>query len=553
MTITRSSLLFHPLVKRQLIKFFRLNFTHHSMTIIPPTKCIQFSSLHLFRTTIRARVAMASSQFRSILLLIAIYCVFSLAICEHVVSVDVREGEGFLVMLKHKRGESECILRHAGINYNMTDKPKLGKNGEILDPVPNKEICLIRIYGARKTSGGEWMITNNRGSSNRVIVTIIPADSEAHCPENDTPHCKLIHLITNEERKCGADVHDWGDSFKCQYQVKGMMQHKVEFMNKRTHRNRVVKSTDIRYKDPIEDHFRIILECKTEDFSSIKRCSAAHLNSGRVFNVEDGLQGERYSAFQTDFASGICQFEIPKPINPIDHGRWRLRITTDRDEKRMCHFVVAGPGPKQKRQTRLEDRPSKNMLKGASIKCDENAAHSVHRCFIRTPEFKLIFDKTCTFTLTEVGDWVCGYNAESKSDPDIQQKIIVYDNAAIEGKANENDRSVECHHIYKSPLQTCLFISPKNVPHDVPSEEFESDAYSYYKGSGHLATGDCGIQFRKEKDFLKGTWKCIIKVGNGADYSSVAIGNGVEVPKTVITEANKKKEKEDENKSGNWW
>lgn len=443
--------------------------------------------------------------------------------------LTIREGEGFLLQVRHGINESGCKLKHNDKEYDISHGQSMfTSGGELVVPMSIDGACAARIFNVKKSSQGQWELRNNRSRFRSVTVIVLSSVSH-QCPNTPSDDCELINLVTNEKRDCGADVSDW-EKYRCQYKLEGQLAYKEEIFPK-SNKQRLEITQFNEVQEP-RGFSNFLLECKSKDNNPIKSCVAEHGKTGRVYNIQDGLQHNTYSAFRTYLRGGICQFEIPKSTADSDVGRWTLRVTDwdDSVKEQLCHFLIlpSSTAAKDKRQLSTATRPVKNLLLGSTINCAEFSLHPIDRCYIRSPSFEIKSNnKDCEFTVDEIGHWICGHNAETKDHPDILQEIQVYDNAAIHGKVDEIKSTLQCQHIYKEPLKTCLFVSPTKKPFSVPSEKFESrEFYFYGDDSRHLTTGDCGIRFHDPNLLEDGTWECNIETEKGELLSVDIIVNG---------------------------
>lgn len=422
--------------------------------------------------------------------------------------LPVREGGALILTIanqEHTSGHCCEVVRNNQM-YKLldSDKPIITANGEILEVVPIANQCALRIFGTNAGSAGGWMLRNHNGTTRRYNVTVLPAALDLGCPATDTDGCELINLDTNEKRFCGADVKDWSSTkYKCVYKATGSLEFKEEFLPRPT--NSPIKTVTFHEVKPSETyHGNYILECKAK--SKIARCTAEHLRTKRSFNINDGMQHSTYSAFKTRFEKGVCQFEVPQfgeDLRDEDVGKWALSITDEEGHYEQCHFILSPSKPRDVRHTK---KRAVNKIQGSTIDCGEEVSYPITRCYMRDPDDKIIRQDSCLFKLGKVGRWTCGYNAVTAEVADEQREIHVHATGAIDPQAN--DLTMQCSHIYRSPLKTCLFISPTNRPFSVPLVEEEFKA------------GLCKITFESKEEMISGRWKCVIQGKNSdTDYS----------------------------------
>lgn len=426
--------------------------------------------------------------------------------------LTVREGVGlFLTVASQEHSSGQCceVLRN-NQKYKLLESNKqiITANGEILEVRPIANQCGLGIFETNAGSAGVWMLTNHNGTTRRYNVTVLPATLDLHCPETDTEGCELLNLETNERRFCGADVKDW-PKYKCVYKAAGSLEFQEEVLPRLAHSAAHTQNLrEVKSSETYNGNY--ILECVTN--AKISRCTAEHYRTKRSYNINDGMQHRTYSAFKTRFEKGVCQFEIPKfgeDLKDEDVGKWTLSIRDVEGHTVECPFILSSSKSRDVRHTK---KRSVNKIKGSTIDCGEEAYYPVSRCYMRAPDNRIIRQKdSCLFKLDAVGRWTCGYNAVTAESPDEQREIHVHETGAIDPQVNSNDRTMQCNHIYRSPLKTCIFISPSNRPFSVPLVEEEFKA------------GLCKITFASRDEMISGRWKCVIQVKDSDTAFSVDI------------------------------
>lgn len=478
---------------------------------------------------------MARPPFGIILLLVAVLIVLptrpSASPNDYKLPYTVRERTGIHLSMwdpvTNPDPASCCKLIRKGKIYDLTSKsPIITEDGEILEVVPLDTQCAIRVIESKESSAGLWLIQNRNNVTRKIEVTMLPQEKTVECPKSDTDGCRLIHLETREPRKCGSNVTDWGP-YKCVYKVKGAMAFQEETLPHAPEQLRNRPSTkpwpEVKLSEIYENY---LLRCETE--GTVQSCVAEHITSRRWFNIRDGLQHQHYSSFQTSLEDGICEFEIPEVKGTVadkDLGKWRITMRGSGGEQHICQFLVDTEENKQKRLKDAKNKlPVLNRVKGSTINCAEDYPHEVTTCYIRHPDgdtMRQDKDGACEFQLDKSGHWICGYytgDNEGEVEPvDVQQEIMVYDSEAINGRLDEEKLRMSCEHLTKSPLKTCLFISPSNRPYSVAQADLDSEV------------GVCAIGLDKvmdemldeQKKMKENIWKCVIQTkGSDAIYST---------------------------------
>lgn len=88
----------------------------------------------------------------------------------------------------------------------------------------------------------------------------------------------------------------------------------------------------------------VILRCKS-GIGAIKACYMENLKTGEMFQIADGLSSNRgFSSYQTKLSDGVCEFEIPKPVED-NNVRFLMKVHYPQQGKRKrneeCYFDVA--------------------------------------------------------------------------------------------------------------------------------------------------------------------------------------------------------------------
>lgn len=249
----------------------------------------------------------------------------------------------------------------------------------------------------------------------------------------------------------------------------------------------------------------------------VRSCSIEHLASGQIFHIEQGLQDPEYSAYKTDFARGICQFEITAPSNENQWGIWEMRLNGNR-EKCVFQFYEgrALESLKERQKTTIQ---IKTMEDSYRVPCVKKAPYPLTECFLITDngvDFNTDYDNLkkgyCEFNVNP-GNWTCGFNGPKPDDDPLTQKFSVwrYNREMIDEAVTlneDNTTSLEVHHIYQEPLKTCMFLSPSRKLYVLPSDNFKSAGHSFF--GGKMYNGDCGIKL-SEQNYEEGVWQCIVR------------------------------------------
>lgn len=461
-----------------------------------------------------------------------------LVLCQHREDVTVAEGEAFVLTIPRKLEHShhnlpQCSLETKGTTFHQST---IKSSGEVLEKLESREYCQFKVKNVSAvTSRGEWRLkaqwTSDRGKretdtqTKAVNVNVNPRTIPKCPPNPSSDDCELKNLETNETRNCKTVPNDW-KSFECSYFEQGVMEvRKVNGFQYLTFES--APQALMQSGPNFVEGNTAILECKSGRI--ITSCTIEHFGaSHRRFNIEEGLAYRDYTAFKTLFQDGVCQFQMPSPIRDVDAGSWTIHIQGQNDmENRKCDFMLKSPYSSIEKSSTDSIIIINTTEEEAVIPCARGLTYPLTKCYMPMPdmsiiEFKEPLDGICEFTV-KPGIWICGFNRESPNEPDILRHFEVrqFNNEAIEGKANMNDQTLSCRHIYKKALSACIFLSPSGQIYSLPSERFYAHhRFHYHPADNKLSDGYCGIKFLSKMLIEDGTWKCIIQVkNNDQDFS----------------------------------
>lgn len=452
--------------------------------------------------------------------------------------VTVEEGEGFNLRIAHYtmyENFIRCEVRRLDESVDLSKddeeffKLKTGETLFRLFHTTNE--CGVRVYKANKASAGEWRLAiymeNGTFTVERTEVSVVQKP-EPKCPEK-SPHFCYLASVNSKEKKWSCNFRDRNMTDMCHFASPGAM----EF-----------KSVDLGRRDDRLDHYKgkifkvehsHILSCEVPVRSSSEsgtfkahQCRITHLPTGRVLNIEDGLQHQRYSAFKTDLKKNICQLEIPNPIGD-DAGTWQMVVKNSEHSLHYCEFQLHDI---ERLKRDLEEKSSNteviNMLQNdttVTIPCAKDLPYAIYRCYFQT-NTDIIFspaqadlDKgTCSMQLYnhELGSTVtCGFNGFHKNDPDFVRKF------SIEKHQNEleiqqiHSNVLQCRQVFNEPLKNCLFESPSKGIYSLPTDTFATNSFSFFNEDGQkLKKGYCAIALSNGSKLEEGIWRCIASKGD---------------------------------------
>lgn len=492
-------------------------------------------------------------QFPAIRKLFLLTCLLraslSLAVPKQVI---LTSGEGFLIRVDTAAGEGplqNCQLTRNNKTYSFIpgdSSSHVLENGEVAHPFDsnNQHQCGVRVYNATSFSSGEWKLSTSNSSGFEIsgVTTVTVQNEPATCPEefSSQEKCKMIDINTLNESPCGSETH-W-KSYLCNFWSEGKMS-----MTSLEFDNHLAMETPIQTPTTTEAG-STIFECWLgEQNMEIIDCFIEHVPTGRRFYISDGLQGVRYSAYMTDFQTGVCQFEIPPgTIQDDEEGLWKMIIEGTNPhganfdssyypentykKAQQCKFQLKSNSTRAKDELEARTRTTiriQTVNNLETIQCASNLFYPLHLCYLvdnekfRFSDGQGFEDGNCEFQVGPA-NWTCGFNGPSVEDEDFTQKfeVIKYETEAIDEKftADEDGTvTLECHLIKKMPIKLCMFLSPSGQVYRLPTDKFKATGgtYSYYSAGGKMMNGDCGIEFAAGVDVESGRWKCVIGKLNG--------------------------------------
>ena len=79
-----------------------------------------------------------------------------------------------------------------------------------------------------------------------------------------------------------------------------------------------------------------MLSCALNERGAVlEKCTAEHVQTKRMFYIQEGLLDSGFSAYKSDFSRGVCQFEIPRGGEEDSNlaGSWFMTLTYQSSKK----------------------------------------------------------------------------------------------------------------------------------------------------------------------------------------------------------------------------
>lgn len=454
-------------------------------------------------------------------------------------SVTVEEGQGFLVnfppvdKLKWDRCEVSIGTTKKVEKYSMSFTEHVTEFG-IFKPYSDGTNCGLRVHQVTTKSNGDWVFKGVASGNNvyrqaRAMINVLPKSVDKQmCPRKPDARqfCQWKNPInTTDTTTCGA--LPWTDYF-CTFSRPGAMEMSEEDVRGKEDK---VETTILGFTEVKTENGMQIMDCAFPKSieGSLALCTITHGQSGKMYNIQNGLQHSRYSAGMTDFGRRICQFEIPNPVTADEEGVWTMEMKLEKTEiVHTCKYSLGSTEFVKAMTERAKTTIVLDTMKRMElINCVENAPFAIRRCFLQAPfDPKFLFNTekdqmangNCQFIVNlpvrHSGDkwsFSCGFSGPNPNDPDIIQPFTVryFKNEVIDPKVDNVKKTLEFHQIDRLPIKSCIFVSKTNKIYSVPSDEFKSKEFDYFGPQNGFSEGACGIQF-KDIDLEEGQWKCHI-------------------------------------------
>lgn len=467
--------------------------------------------------------------------------------------VTVEEGQGFLVSFP-SLGESvweRCSMTIGSetVDYELDFEKKSTAYGMFTPFSIGEKNCGLRVYNVTAKSNGQWIFKGLRGGDKThrhavAEINVLAKKDLKICPKSVSKNfCQIQDSVTKNINTCG-NVPNWMNYF-CHFTRNGAMEAvQVEVNDNESTRG---ESSIYSFTPVKEEKDKKILSCSVplKEGSSVTMCIITHIASGTVYNIQNGLQHERYSSMMTHHAERICEFEVPTPVEVAEEGIWEMQMTLDNKKVHTCKFTLGWTefvtATREKTQSPIV---VDTLKKTERITCVENAPYPIEGCFLISSYSPFFLYNTegdemakgnCKFDVnlnveydTAKRDFICGFNSPKENDDDFIQPITVryFTNKVIDGKVDPVAKTMECHHIERTQIHSCVFVSPKKDEIiSVPSDEYKTPEFEYF-GRG-FAVGACGVKFMTSTP-APGQWTCYINDGNKATPLSTEEGLLVE-------------------------
>lgn len=494
--------------------------------------------------------------------------------------IYVQEGQGFVIEMAHFENVISCAVQFGtdlvDLNQNLTYTTN---RGEIICPIGHKTCgCRVWNVSSSDSSGGWKLIAVDEylmrfsdifrvsvlqavPTNQTVLLKGLPGQRAfIDCGHEDAASdCvfKDLGIGGSEQDKCEiwSEFPEPGQksAYSCRFRSNGSMAE-----NYREYRlTSVIKNPVETVPEVLDLENSKILQCSSANvFGS---CIAKHYRTGQTLYIQNGLVHQRYSAYRTSTALGICQLEIPLPFLANETGVWVLYKTFNNLKKTGCIFHLGDQSNDDYlnfEDSLKEPRSIRTKSKTISVRC-ANAPYKITSCYLRTPTNELLaksqteIELSGSIGLCEFGDvtvgaggrFTCGFNAKNENDNDLRSLIDVefYEKDVLEVENREvqtprNDPvKLLCSSALSSSVSECLFVSPSDDSYFISHNSLQKDGYAYY-GKG-LENGDCGISLYQNVsnwDFY-GPWTCTVNIFE--DGKKIALKERIFVyPSGIVTD-----------------
>lgn len=458
--------------------------------------------------------------------------------------VKVQQGGGFVLWCTGIEEIHKCELEIKGIVVTAKPDPVETEFGTIESLVTsNRRECGFRVKGVSNTSSGSWYLSYYNADlpdfsqRTHVQVSLIPREAANQCPVTKEKQCRIVNSKTKETRPC--EKSELSLEEQCEYSEVGSMEIKIYSLKPVADDQDTSSIEDIQLTFPEAQSYTkldeieqnsVVLKC--EAASTVNSCQAKHISSGRLFDMQYGLQtsDKKFSAFRTDLSSGRCQLELVKPIGVQDLGVWVLTM-----EKKNCTFMVY---PNIKEPVVLQTQEDQ-----VTITCAKNLNYPLIRCFIlslgqpATIKFMTTQEMrsgVCEFkNVNSSQEWYCGHNGPNANDTDIITKYSVkkYESALIEENvfAMGEMSIAEVQALNEEPISHCLILDPNGKMFSLSADQIMDMNLPYSTYGVGLEKGHCGI--KSSVGELTGNWTFNVEMQDGTVhvlYHEVT-GNSVEL------------------------
>lgn len=477
-------------------------------------------------------------------------------------SLSINSGEGFVFRLNPVSPFNilQCRLVYDGLEVLQlpTDSvlSQVTTNYETVESLGSGE-CGARVHNVSSLSPSSWPLEAESsdesiyGTLRLNILSSVPETQVTYESAGVAGHFGTIHCPGdyNEQRYCEITDPQGKTTEACELQVKfPALAKEAEVFNCRVFfwgrvdavnseiqvRSHQSPAKVVSTLEEAENH--VLLSCALAE--SLAVCRAESLKTANQFLIMDGFQSRRYSTRNTLLESGLCQFEIPKPIAANETGVWRIhgRLKSSGDWAGcLFHLNVDLRVVYEEFRSRLEEHNSVEVAttsEAIEIRCAD-APYALDYCYLVTPAGEVIRPTAremqlfkaygrCTFAkvAAETGRYTCGFNSLDHSqdlqqhfdvrhsDPSVfvavQREVVAVDDDPT------NAITLMCFALQGYSIDSCSFVAPSGDLYHLPNSSYAHHRFAY-SGRG-FEEGECGIELRGVEEGFMGKWTCSVSL-----------------------------------------
>lgn len=480
-------------------------------------------------------------------------------------SLSINSGEGFVFRLNFgpSSDNRQCRLVYDGMDEVLhlpTDSvlSQVTNNYETVESLGSGE-CGARVHNVSSLSTTFWGLEAESsdesiyGTLRLNILSSVPETpvnyesagvaghfGTIHCPgdHNEQRYCEITDPQGKSTEACELQVkfpaltNEAAEVFTCRVFFWGRVDAVISEIQVRSHESpaKVVSSLT-----ETENH--VLLSCALKE--SLAVCRAESLTTNNQFLIMDGFQSRRYSTRNTLLESGLCQFEIPKPIAANETGVWRIhgRLKSSGDWAGcLFHLNVDLSVVYEEFRSGLEENSSVEIMTTTSeaieIRCAD-APYELDYCYLVTPAKEVIRPTAremilfkaygrCTFAKvpSATGRYTCGFNSLDHSEDLLQHFDVRYNDPSVfvavqrevvtVDDPTTNGIALMCFALQGYSIDSCSFVAPSGDLYHLPNSSYSHNRFAYL-GRG-FEEGECGIELKRVEEGMIGNWTCSVSL-----------------------------------------
>lgn len=496
-------------------------------------------------------------QCQSVFFLLALIAIRgSLAKIYPASSLSINSGEGFLfhLVLPPNFDLRECLLIYNAtvrITLSSLSSPHETSNSETIEYTNE---CGARVKNVNAITPGVWRLEahskDESVESDSLSVSILTSVADVRiieemgisghfgtieCPgdHNHQRHCEIIDPQNKKIESCEASVkYPPLNSDPKVYQCNVFFWGRIDVVQTEIQ----VRSVEAPLKivSKVQDMTsHVVLSCSTAN-EGLSVCRAESLTTGNQYLIMDGFQSRRYSSWNTQLESGLCQFEIPTPMANNETGVWRIHGKLKRNGMWTgCLFNLNANMTLEYEAFRASLNTIR-ILETDSEKIDihcPDSPYPLDYCYLETPTRDVIRPSVSNLELfknygrcffsnvpSATGRYTCGFNSMDHSGDlfqhlDVQfhdRNVLADVQAEIVHIGPSNRFNLMCYALMDHSISSCVFVSPTGELFHLPSSQYSNTRFGYY-GRGFVE-GECGIEVYHAQPNHEGNWTCSINL-----------------------------------------